>query len=513
MMLAKWSSAEQFLGEKMRNNCIVCGLAAGSGEHVFPAALGGRRINRNIYCTKHDNGYSSLVAELANQVDVLNARLGVVPDHSKDVKSVLARDANSGEEVKLSAKESVFTAPRVISQEPAGNGVLMNMSFPNREAMNQWLAEKKANGLDVTPLQKAQGQTYFLGEVHHQRCFGGPYGLGAVAYITQTFLAQEFPDLARSSNVAQFIAYTQAIAALAQITGGSGEATDGPADPRLELARQALTAALAPWGGQAPVWWDFDPQPDPTPNAFEFGHRVTVGVDTSDGQIFGRFSLFSSIHFSMLFGTASAGVATKTVTVDIDPMAAHTPNDIKRVEAASSIARVAVPALPTAGLATAISSGSQEAVFTDLMRKIEAHSLAKSAAKIHAELAAYSTLSEFEGEQLVDRLIDGQAQRVLNMTKWVLQNFKPRLPAELLPVLGPMIDAMTAHDPNSTNGLSPMANATLALAKSALAAQMREDIKDGRLDERRIAQLMGEGPGAAVVGQAVLTPITQALGG
>ncbi len=474
----------------MVNTCIVCGQVAGSGEHVFPAALGGRRINRKIYCTKHDNGYSSLVTELANQVDVLNAMLGVVPDHSKDVKSVLARDAKSGEELRLSAKESVFTAPRVISQEPAGNGVLMKMSFPNREAMKQWLAEQKANGLNVAPLQKAQEQPYFLGEVHHQRCFGGQCGLGAVAYITQTFLAQEFPELARSGDVAQFIAYTQAIASLAQIRGGCGEATNGPADPRLEQARQALEAALAPWGGQAPVWWDFEPQPDSTPNVFEFGHRVTVGVDASDGQIFGRISLFSSIHFGMCFGTVSVGAATKTVTVEIDPMAEHPPNDIKKVESASAIARVAVPDQPTRGLAAAISSGSQAVVFTDLIRKIEAHSLAKSAAKMHAELTAYSTLPEFEGEQLVDRLIDVQAQRVLNMAKWVLQGFKARLPVELLPALGPTIDAMTAHDPSSANGLSPMANATLALAKSALAEQMREDIKAGCLDERRIAKLL-----------------------
>jgi hypothetical protein len=509
----KWSHHNKIQGEKMANTCIVCGQAAGSGEHVFPAALGGRRTNKNIYCTTHDNGYSSLVADLASQVDFLNALLGVVPDHSDDVKSVLARDANSGEELRLSVKENVFTAPRVISQEPVANGVLMNMSFPNREAMKQWLAEQKANGIDVTPLQKAQEQTYFLGEVHHQRRFGGPCGLGAVAYVTQTFLAQAFPDLARSGDVAQFIAYTQAIAKLAQIPGGCGEPKDGPADPRLEPARQAFEAALAPWSGQAPVWWDFDPQPDATPNAFEFGHRVTVGVDASDGQIFGRFSLFSSIHFGMRFGTASAGAATKTVTVDIDPMAARPPNDIKKAESASAIARVAVPAQPTAGLAAAISSQSQEAVFTELLRKIEAHSLGKAAAMMHAELADYSTLSGFEGEQLINRALEGQAQRVLNIAKWVLENFKRQLPAAQFPQLAPMIDAMTAHDPNSANGLSTMASATLGLAIGALAAQMREDIKAGRLDERRIAELMGEGPGAAVVGQVILAPIAQVLGG
>ncbi|MEO3711500.1 hypothetical protein [Roseateles flavus] len=495
----------------MANTCIVCGQAAGSGEHVFPAALGGRRTNKNIYCTTHDNGYSSLVADLANQVDVLNAMLGVVPDHSDDVKSVLARDDSSGEEVRLSVKESSFTSPRVISQELVANGVVMNMSFPSRQALNQWLAEQKANGIDVTPLQKAQEHPYYLGAVHHQRRFGGPCGLGAVAYVTQTFLAQAFPALARSGDVAQFIAYTQAIAKLAQISSGCGEPNDGPANPRLETARQAFEAALAPWGGQAPVWWDFDIQPDAAPNAFEFGHRVTVGVDASDGQIFGRLSLFSSIHFGMRFGTASAGAETKTVTVDIDPMAARPPNDIKKVESASAIARVAVPKQPTAGLAAAISNGSQDGVFSELLRKIEARSLGKAAAKMHAELAAYSTLAEFEGEQLISRVLEGQAQRVLNIAKWVLQNFKATLPAEVLPGLQPTIDAMTAHDPSSTNGLTPMASATLALAIGALAAQLREDIKAGRLDEHRIAELMGEGPGAAVVGRAVLAPIVQAL--
>ncbi|WP_088141073.1 hypothetical protein [Achromobacter xylosoxidans] len=497
----------------MANSCIVCGTAAGSGEHVFPAALGGRRTNKNIYCTKHDNGYSSLVVNLANQMAFFNALLGVVPDHANDVKSVLGRDEHTGEELKLSVKQSSFTAPRIRSHQQAGDGVLMSMSFSSHQEMKDWLAQKKAEGFDVEPLQKPEMRTYFLDAIHHRLQFGGRCGLGAVAYVTQTFLAQEFPELARTANLAEFIAYTQAIAAVARIQGGCGEPTDGPPDPRLEPALQALDAALAPWGGQAPVWWDFDPQPDATPNTFEFGHRVTVGVDAADGQIFGRFSLFSSIHFCMRFGIASESIVTKTVTVDIDPMAAHPPHDIKKVESASATARVTPPSRPTAGLATAVSDKTQAAVFNDLIRRIEAHSLAKAAATIHAELAAYHTLPSSEGVQLIARVIDRQAQRVLNMTKWVLQNFKARLPAQLLHALGPIIDSMTAHDPKSINGLSPMASKALELAKGALAAKMREDMEAGRLDERRIAELMGEGPGAAVIGEIVLAPIVQGCAG
>lgn len=495
----------------MVNTCIVCGQAAGSGEHVFPAALGGRRINKNIYCPKHDNGYSSLVIELASQVDVLNAMLEVVPDHSNDAKSVIAQDLHTGQELKLSAKESKFTALRIISQQQEGNGIRMKIAFPNRKSKSLWIAEQKARGFDVVIQQKAEKQTYFLGEVHFQRRFGGPCGLGAVAYVTQTFLAQAFPDLARSKDVAAFIAYTQAIATVAKISGGCGEDADGQSNPKLEEARRDIDAALSVWGGQAPVWWDFDPQADMTPNAFEFGHRVTVGVDATDGQIFGRFSLFSAIHFGMCFGTASSWAATKTVTIDINPMAAHPPDDIKKTESASAIARVSRPAAPTAGLNTAISSKTQEGVFSDLLRRIGARSLEKSAKAMHSELAAYSSLSPVDGGELLRRVVDGQSQRVLNLVKWMLEDFKSSLPAPALTIFGPMIDSMVAHDPSSLNGLSVMANAMLEIAKGALIDQMREDIKTGCLDEHRIAALIGEGAGAAVVGKPVLALITDAV--
>lgn len=495
----------------MANTCIVCGKAAGAGEHVFPAALGGRRTNKNIYCTQHDNGYSSLVADLAEQVDLLNARLGVIPDHSDDVKSVIVRDTHSGQELKLSAKEIKFTAPHVISQQQEGDGIRQEMSFPDRESMNKWLAEQKAKGIDVAIEQIAETKQYFLSGVHSQKKFGGPCGLGAVAYVTQTFLAQAFADLARSTDVAAFITYTQAIAKVAQFSGGYTKAADAQPNPKLAQARQELNTALAVWGGQAPVWWDFDPQPDSTPNAFEFGHRVTVGVDAADGQIFGRFSLFSSIHFAMYFGMASSPPATKTVTIDIDPMAAHPPNDIKRTETPSAVARVSRPDVPTAGLEAAINSKTQERVFSDLLRRIEEHSLAKLAKEMHVKLAAYSTMSSIDGDELLLQVVDEQSQRVLNLVKWVLEDCKSRLPAPVIPILGPVIDSMIAHDQRSLNGLSAMANATLELAKSALIAQMREDIKAARLDERRIAALMGEGGGAAVVGELVLAPLLQAL--
>lgn len=493
----------------MARKCIVCDEPAGSGEHVFPASMGGRRINKNIYCSEHDNSYSNLVEELVRQFDFLNAMLGVVRDHSKEAKSTRAREMHSGEEVMLSAKDSTFIAPRVISQKKVGNGMLTEMSLPNRKSLSRWIEKVEQSGHSVEMLSKPQEDVYILGKVHQQRKFGGEFGLGAVAYIGQNILAVAFPELTRSGDVAKFIAYTQAIAAIAQLSGDGENPKDGSDGTKLAQARKDLQSALLPWGGQAPVWWDFEPQPDLPMSDFAFGHRITVGVDATDGLIYGRFSLFSSIHFGMAFGRARSCTETKAVVMDIDPLAPHPPNDIKVTELPSAIARVSMPATPAAGLWAGMSSGTQAKVLSDLIRRIQAHALSRCAAKMYAELDGYRSMSEEEGRRLIDKVISGEAQRVWNLATAVLDEFKATLPAEMRFVLGPMIDEMTAHDSNSPNGLTPQASETLELAKEALARQIQDDIRSGNLTVRRVEELIGEGPGAHVVGQAILATLAK----
>ena len=109
----------------MSKTCIICGGPAGSGEHVFPASLGGRRTNKGIYCKKHDNGYGSLVGGLAEQMAFFNSRLGVILDHSKEVKSIITTDEHSGQKVRL----SVFLHPSSLLRESFGLSVLISMMF------------------------------------------------------------------------------------------------------------------------------------------------------------------------------------------------------------------------------------------------------------------------------------------------------------------------------------------------------------------------------------------------
>lgn len=479
----------------MGKTCIVCGGPAGSGEHVFPASLGGRRVNHGIYCTTHDNGYSDLVGVLAGQLDVFNSMLGVRPDRSKDVRSVRG-DGGNGVMVDLSAKASKFAEPRVVSEVPRGEGAVFEMAFPDQASMDRWRAEQEAMGRKVSVEKTADPTTYFLGPVRFSRAFGGLQGLGALAYVSQTFLAQEFPDLARSESVRDFIDYTQAMARMGRKTSTQSSESD---------EAEALAAS------DAPIWWDFEPQPDQSPNHFSFGHRVTVGVDASDGLIYGRFSLFSSLHFSMFFGIAPDARDSRSVTIDIDPLAEYPPNDIAKIKRDDALMRVARPQSQTAGLARAIASDDASGLFDDLLKRMTDHSLAKTAREMADELAKSSNAPREEVARRIRAILEARSQRVFNLMQWFINHFKRSQQGKSIQALWPTFDALIELDPTSANGLSPMAAASLLLAKEALLAAMIEDHWSGRLDERRFAELMGEGPGAAIVGAAILQPVLDAL--
>ncbi|MFA6063724.1 MAG: hypothetical protein WC736_14135 [Gallionella sp.] len=466
----------------MSKTCIICGGPAGSGEHVFPASLGGRRTNKGIYCKTHDNGYGSLVGGLAEQMAFFNSRLGVILDHSKEVKSIITTDEHSGQKVRLSVLGSDFIEPRVILESPLPKGKQVQMAFPDEESIKKWIEEQKAAGMDVAILEKGQKQNYFLDTNHFRLNLGGPFGLAAVAYVAQTFLAQAFPDVARSSALADFKKYTQDLAVKAQ----------------------KMEDELSAWQADTPVWWSFEQPEDENPNAFDFGHRVTVGIDSSDGLIYGRISFFSTLHFAMIFGVTTDPVVTKTVTIDIDPLAEHPPNDIKRTEHQKAIARVSRPASQTAELANAINSGTGEKIVSDLVRRLIDHGLKRTAEEMHAELGKAASLAPEERKAFFSRVLEVRSQRVWNVMQYVTEGLLASQGAKLLPhSISQKFKDMVAYNPTSSNGLSQEATNSFEFAHKALLEQMLKDDDNGILDVRRLSALMGEGLGAGLIGEAI----------
>lgn len=141
----------------------MCGEKAASREHVFPAALGGRRTNKGIYCSHHNNAFSKHAAKITEQLRHFNALLAVRPDHSKSAKPHQFT-TEGGEQI------SVF------------NGEVRRVN---------------------PPIVQRPGMITGHLEI------GGPDALRAVGYIALTFFAHHYPDEARLPEFDEFKAFIE----------------------------------------------------------------------------------------------------------------------------------------------------------------------------------------------------------------------------------------------------------------------------------------------------------------
>ena len=168
-----------------------------------------------------------------------------------------------------------------------------------------------------------------------------------------------------------------------------------------------------------------------------------------------------------------------------------------------------MPEHATEGLANALADGTQQRAFANLLERLEEHQLLKLARTMSTALAPCSTLSLFEARTLIEKELDQQPQQIWRLVTAVVEGLRAEMVKGGMENIAPVLDNLIAYDAQSASGLSQQAEATLALAKAALVAQMEQDCAAGVLHEERIAELMGRGPGLYAVGQLVLAPVLQ----
>src|ERR1019366_3173693 len=374
--------------------CIICGGPTGSREHIFPAALGGRRTNKGIYCGDHKSAYSPLAAVPSSQLKAINAFLGVRGDHSDDPHEFATSDTASGLPIRLSDGKSGFAEPRVLSTSGDGNAQRISMAFSDERQLQEFLERLRSEGKQYKIESREPPQQFFLSGANVKLLLGGPDGLRAIGYVAQTFLAHHFPEAARDPGLAAYKAYTL----------GKNDAKS--------------------------VWWDFDLQPDLPKNSFEFGHRVVVGLDAATGVAYGRISLFSALHFATIFGAVPISTS-KSVCVDIDPLAEHPPDDIVESRRASAMAPVSRPTDLTDKLFEPLSDGRAQQLLNKLMSRIASRELARGAEVIQKKLRDAGQMNVLEREALFNAVIRAEAQRILNLLRHVATRLKAVFPAEL----------------------------------------------------------------------------------
>lgn len=274
-----------------RLDCLFhfhCGQPTGSNEHVFPAALGGRRTDGRLICEACQGWTSQLDEVLPEQLRLLNVHLCVIGDHAKKPARVSFSDADTGRNFLVDEKMFVDGRGKgLLAQHTDESGyTVQRYDFLSEAEERRVLDELRANRINfdvlnrtVTPLLRTKPLTAGLE-------FGGDKAMRAIARVALNFLAIREPDVARALSL----------------------------DPlkRWILSGEAETNTFVNFGAGLPPQFR-------VANQFEFGHRIIVGVDPNDG-VFARIDLFDTFELAVRLGPVGTG-RRRYYVWDVDPTA------------------------------------------------------------------------------------------------------------------------------------------------------------------------------------------------
>lgn len=452
----------------LAKTCLVCGEKAGSAEHIFPAALGGRRTNRGIYCEDHNNGYSPLAARLAQQLEFFNAQLGVLHDRTRKVRPARMTEVVSGQELLLTGGGLGFAPPDDIA--PGEH----TMPFSSMAEAKAWAERQRAKGREVEIGGAGTPSTYHPGTSRAKIELGGPEGLRAVGYVGQTFMAHAFPDMARAVGLQPFVKNTYE---------GSGETR---------------------------VWWDFDRAKFEPASPFEFGHRIVVGFDAEAKLAHGRVSLFGAFDFAMIFGPVDAAQSVARI-FDIDPLAERAPADLCEKDVIAAPTAPTPPADAAKALRHELESGGAAGRVSELQRRIQDRERTRAAARLLTQVDAIRDAEAAARITAFKLLVGKERQRIWSMLRTILSEFEQSDAGAEVKSLGLDPSSLGRPDPSAPDGLSDTGRRALDLACDAMAQQFQADFESGSLTQERIRTLIADGEGHAIVLRAALALIIPGL--
>lgn len=465
--------------------CIICGNPAGSGEHVFPAALGGRRTHNGIYCSRHNEDFSPFVEVLTTQLDLINAQLDVRHDRHRKKPASATLTTPGGKSYTVSGRAIMPNEMRIIDRRQRDDGTEeITISVPAHKIDEfRKQAEGKfeiiGKGVPVSVIQ--------TDAIHFQLGIGGAKCLAAVSYVALTFLAKYHPNYARTD-----------IAALKDLKQYLTVAAP--------LPENAVSMPVA-------VWWETDNHLQDLPaSPFDFSHTVVISAARESGRVIGYVSLFGVFCFGVDFGVHQVDVDS-CIVLHLDPLSPHPPNDCVEFTHTSPL-EAKPPRVPTEHMRNAIESGHAEHLMHQLVGKIFAR---------HYDAVAGALVERVQQlgdapnrEMLAKGLLDDCRQMVFNAMQRLAEEFKDYITqrglSRLLEGLCLDVDRAIAPDANSSTGLTVEANAALDRAVHAVADQLLADHAAGELTIQRARALLAGNEGIEVIKPAFLGPLLKKHG-
>lgn len=460
----------------MTKQCIMCENPAGSKEHIFPAALGGRRVDKGIYCGPHNNELGSNVTALLETLALFNAALGIRSDHHASPKPFLVTD-DRGDRFNLLHDAIEVAPPPSLRDTPELLGKPTTLTFSSRQQFDRWRAEQRKLGFEVQATASSPVQTqYFTKPIKVSLSFGSEPFRRGIAYVGLTYLAHYFPEISRQDGLLPIKSCV--------------------------LGKRDL---------EDRVWW-VDPDSlslSSNPN-FRRVHSVAIHISHESKRARALVAFFGKICMAVDLGSVETSESI-CITTHINPFAegARPDHDIYIHKEPGGSLPLGTAEEGQAYLDRFMRGEAQNPVNEILseIHEIRIHSLVSSILKTLKEA---ESLPEKERVDIVNSITDQQSQRILNLLQQGVREFLEKnlpMPASVRR----NIENLIAEDPNSPDGLSSTAFATLVTAKAAIAAELIKLFGTEELTSESIEMLFAGGPGLAIVSKAALYSVLDKL--
>ncbi|WAJ37289.1 hypothetical protein OU800_22205 [Pseudomonas sp. GOM7] len=462
---------------KRPRDCIICGKAAGSGEHVFPAALGGRRTSNGIYCGEHNQHFGPLVAYLQEDLLMMNACLEIRPDRQDSAKPFYFD--SDGARYRLLG-DNVFIAPPDPSDPSSVPpiGVPVDREFLSLSEAEEWGRQIERHGVKIKIVQKQESRRVYKVQPYKITLkFGGHEVLHAVAYLALSFFAQYFPREARQESLAEF--------------------------KRL-LVRPVSDEDV--WAGEF-VWWEGGGPVDIVrANPYRFGHTVIVGIQSGSNQASAYISFFSCLNFSVRLGYVEPLTEVRSVVVYIDPEAQTAAASCREQKGFELDGRVGERLM---SLDMLIRGGKAEAAMGDFLRRVSDVRSEQLLNALREDLEVLKSVAYEERFNLCLEIVDRYSGYVLQQFRRLVkdaESYFASLGAQYDPIVN-YLRCFVSDCPESSNGLSYETTAMLQASCQVLACEIYTRSGRGEISAENVIELIQGVDGLNLLKKEILARI------
>ena len=436
--------------------CIICNNTANSREHIFPAAFGGRVVNKSIYCSTHNGAFSRHVVSLDKELDILNSAIGVIPDRKNSIKETRLKDSMN-EEYVYTKDYIKLAAPSALDITPKTGIEQMQLRFADHMQAQKWMDEQKKKGYEFKNSSYGKvTKTMFVEPMKKTMDLGNEKFMLGVLYIAFTFLAHHYPDIARAKE----------LQSVKDILNNNKDTKD------------------------IVFWEDGDKLDLFGENPFEFGHIVAIGKIKDTNKLGAIVSFFGKINFAVHLAEPNSDILNEfqTIVSFINPLEKDVKKSIEyktlETDINLSTKKESIEYL------NSLKSGEIKNPITEILSLATTKVLNQDMENIYNKLQSIE-ISSPTSYALVVEILSEYEQRILNLITYTIDDFC-EFSIDLDENFKIALKQLIKEDESGNKGLSELSSCFLELVKQNIAYEVHNSMISDSLTTEFLVQLFAK---------------------